>query len=58
MLVIQNINLVSLLDTLVSLTTAFVLGGLIGFERGTDTAVNLRVLGTTHLRPDKTILRY
>ena len=33
MLVIQNINLVSLLDTLVSLSTAFVLGGLIGFER-------------------------
>ncbi|MBC3927320.1 MgtC/SapB family protein [Undibacterium sp. CY21W] len=33
MLAIQNINLISLLDTLVSLTTAFVLGGLIGFER-------------------------
>lgn len=33
MLAIQNINLVSLLDTLISLTTAFVLGGLIGFER-------------------------
>ena len=33
MLAIQNINLVSLLDTLVSLSTAFVLGGLIGFER-------------------------
>lgn len=30
---IQNMNLVCLLDTLVSLTTAFVLGGLIGFER-------------------------
>ena len=30
---IQNINLTSLLDTLISLTTAFVLGGLIGFER-------------------------
>ncbi|MFT5590681.1 MAG: putative Mg2+ transporter-C (MgtC) family protein [Bradyrhizobium sp.] len=30
---LQNINLVSLLDTLVSLSTAFVLGGLIGFER-------------------------
>lgn len=30
---LQNINLVSLLDTLVSLVTAFVLGGLIGFER-------------------------
>ncbi|MDY7549242.1 MgtC/SapB family protein [Glaciimonas sp. CA11.2] len=33
MLAIQNINLISLLDTLVSLSTAFVLGGLIGFER-------------------------
>ncbi|MBC3878308.1 MgtC/SapB family protein [Undibacterium sp. FT79W] len=33
MLAIQNINLISLLDTLVSLMTAFVLGGLIGFER-------------------------
>jgi putative Mg2+ transporter-C (MgtC) family protein len=33
MLAIKNINLVSLLDTLVSLSTAFVLGGLIGFER-------------------------
>ena len=30
---IQNINLPSLLDTLVSLAAAFVLGGLIGFER-------------------------
>jgi putative Mg2+ transporter-C (MgtC) family protein len=30
---IQNINLASLADTLVSLATAFVLGGLIGFER-------------------------
>jgi uncharacterized membrane protein YhiD involved in acid resistance len=30
---IQNINLTSLLDTLISLATAFVLGGLIGFER-------------------------
>lgn len=30
---IQNFNLTSLLDTLVSLSTAFVLGGLIGFER-------------------------
>lgn len=30
---IQNINLPSLLDTLVSVTTAFLLGGLIGFER-------------------------
>ncbi|MBX3218950.1 MAG: MgtC/SapB family protein [Labilithrix sp.] len=30
---IDNINLRSLLDTLVSLTTAFVMGGLIGFER-------------------------
>jgi len=30
---IQNINLASLGDTLISLTTAFVLGGLIGFER-------------------------
>jgi putative Mg2+ transporter-C (MgtC) family protein len=30
---IQNLNLHSLLDTLVSLSTAFVLGGLIGFER-------------------------
>jgi putative Mg2+ transporter-C (MgtC) family protein len=29
----QNINLPALLDTLVSLTAAFVLGGLIGFER-------------------------
>lgn len=33
MLAIQNINWVSLLDTLVSLTSAFILGGLIGFER-------------------------
>ncbi|MBX3261834.1 MAG: MgtC/SapB family protein [Labilithrix sp.] len=30
---IENINVRSLLDTLVSLTTAFVMGGLIGFER-------------------------
>ncbi len=30
---LQNLNLHSLLDTVVSLTTAFVLGGLIGFER-------------------------
>lgn len=30
---VQNINLVSLLDTLVSLLTAFVLGCVIGFER-------------------------
>lgn len=30
---IHNINLVSLADTLVSLVTAFLLGGLIGFER-------------------------
>lgn len=30
---IHNVNLISLLDTLLSLTTAFVLGGLIGFER-------------------------
>lgn len=30
---LQNINLISLLDTLLSLTTAFVLGGLIGLER-------------------------
>jgi len=30
---IQNINLTSLLDTLISLAAAFVLGGLIGFER-------------------------
>ena len=30
---IDNINLVSLADTLLSLTTAFVLGSLIGFER-------------------------
>lgn len=29
----QNINVVSLLDTLISLSTAFVLGGLIGLER-------------------------
>lgn len=33
MLAIQNVNLNSLADTLVSLSTAFVLGGLIGFER-------------------------
>lgn len=33
MLAIQNINLISLLDTLVSLSTAFVLGAVIGFER-------------------------
>jgi len=31
--VIQNINLVSLADTTVSLTAAFILGGLIGLER-------------------------
>lgn len=30
---LQNINLGSLLDTLVSLITAFILGGVIGFER-------------------------
>lgn len=30
---LHNINLVSLLDTLISLTAAFILGGLIGFER-------------------------
>ncbi|WP_028451584.1 MgtC/SapB family protein [Chitinilyticum aquatile] len=30
---IQNISLISLLDTLFSLSTAFVLGGLIGYER-------------------------
>ena len=30
---INNINLDSLIDTLVSLTAAFILGGLIGFER-------------------------
>ncbi|WP_173862655.1 MgtC/SapB family protein [Zoogloea sp. LCSB751] len=30
---IENINLVSLLDTLLSLVTAFALGGLIGYER-------------------------
>ena len=30
---LRHINLASLLDTLVSLVTAFVLGGLIGFER-------------------------
>ncbi len=30
---IHNINISSLIDTLVSLSTAFVLGGLIGFER-------------------------
>jgi len=30
---IDNINLNSLVDTLVSLTAAFILGGLIGFER-------------------------
>ena len=29
----ENLNLPSLLDTIVSLSTAFVLGGLIGFER-------------------------
>ena len=33
MLAIQNINLMTLLDTLLSLTSAFVLGGLIGLER-------------------------
>ncbi|MFA9439293.1 MgtC/SapB family protein [Uliginosibacterium sp. sgz301328] len=33
MVALQSINLASLLDTLVSLTTAFVLGGLIGLER-------------------------
>ncbi|MCK1784275.1 MgtC/SapB family protein, partial [Pseudomonas sp. TNT11] len=30
---INNINLNSLIDTVVSLTAAFILGGLIGFER-------------------------
>jgi putative Mg2+ transporter-C (MgtC) family protein len=30
---IQNINLESLLDTSISLVTAFVLGGVIGYER-------------------------
>lgn len=30
---IKNINFVSLFDTLVSLLTAFILGGLIGLER-------------------------
>src|SRR5476649_2604576 len=30
---IDNINLASLLDTFVSLSAAFILGGLIGFER-------------------------
>ena len=33
MAVVQNINLASLLDTLVSLLAAFILGGVIGFER-------------------------
>ncbi len=33
MTAIDNINLVSLLDTLLSLATAFILGGLIGLER-------------------------
>ena len=33
MLAIQNVNLISLADTLISLLSAFVLGGLIGFER-------------------------
>jgi putative Mg2+ transporter-C (MgtC) family protein len=33
MQIIDNINLASLLDTLVSLSTAFVLGGVIGLER-------------------------
>lgn len=33
MAAIDNINLASLLDTLMSLVTAFVLGGVIGFER-------------------------
>lgn len=33
MTALQNINLASLLDTLLSLATAFVLGGLIGLER-------------------------
>jgi uncharacterized membrane protein YhiD involved in acid resistance len=30
---LQNLNLASLLDTFVSVATAFLLGGLIGFER-------------------------
>ena len=30
---LQNLNLPSLLDTFVSVATAFLLGGLIGFER-------------------------
>jgi len=33
MAVVQNINLVSLLDTFISLAAAFILGGVIGFER-------------------------
>jgi len=33
MAVVQNINLVSLFDTFISLTAAFILGGVIGFER-------------------------
>ncbi|SHN33691.1 putative Mg2+ transporter-C (MgtC) family protein [Duganella sacchari] len=33
MAVLQNINLDSFLDTLISLTAAFILGGMIGFER-------------------------
>lgn len=33
MAAVQNLNLVSLLDTFVSLMAAFILGGLIGFER-------------------------
>ncbi|MYM31448.1 MgtC/SapB family protein [Duganella sp. CY15W] len=33
MAVLQNINLDSFLDTLISLTAAFILGGVIGFER-------------------------
>jgi len=33
MAALQNINLASLLDTFVSLTAAFILGGVIGFER-------------------------
>ncbi|MFS2116942.1 MgtC/SapB family protein, partial [Herbaspirillum frisingense] len=33
MQILANINLASLLDTLISLTAAFILGGLIGLER-------------------------
>ncbi len=44
---IHNINVASLFDTLLSLIVAFVLGGLIGFER----QYRQRTAGLRTLRP-------